>query len=99
MPPPNLAISSQMTMKLGKDIRWVEFFYKLTKIFDGIIVMVILWRHQYAAAKKVEGFRGFAEYLKNGSPDFHQTYVIFRQSSIKVFEIKRLKTGHLLFPW
>ena len=25
-PPPNLAISSQMTMKLGKDILWVEIF-------------------------------------------------------------------------
>ena len=24
--PPNLAISSQMTMKLGKDILWVEIF-------------------------------------------------------------------------
>ena len=23
-PPPNLATSSQMTMKLGKDIQWVE---------------------------------------------------------------------------
>ena len=25
-PPPNLAISSQMTMKLGKDILWGEIF-------------------------------------------------------------------------
>ena len=25
-PPPNFAISSQMTMKLGKDILWVETF-------------------------------------------------------------------------
>ena len=25
-PPPNLAISSQMTMKRGKDILWVEIF-------------------------------------------------------------------------
>ena len=24
--PPNLAISTQMTMKLGKDILWVEIF-------------------------------------------------------------------------
>ena len=25
-PPPNLAISSQITMKLGRDILWVEIF-------------------------------------------------------------------------
>ena len=25
-PPPNLAVSSQMTMKLGKGILWVEIF-------------------------------------------------------------------------
>ena len=52
--------------------------------------------------------RVFAEYLRNGSIDFHQTYVIFRQSSMVFFEIKRLKTGHvyfvvvvccLLLPW
>ena len=41
----------------------------------------------------------FDEYLKNGSTDFHQTYVIFRQSSIVSFEVKRLKTGYLLLPW
>ena len=50
-------------------------------------------------AKKVEGFEGFDEYLKNGLTDFHQTYVSFRQSSIVSFEIKRLKTGHSLLPW
>ena len=33
--------------------------YKLTKSFDDAIVMLILWRHQNATAKKVEGFRGF----------------------------------------
>ena len=37
---PNLAISSQMTMKLGKDIIWVEID-KLTKVFDDVIVMLI----------------------------------------------------------
>ena len=42
---------------------------------------------------------GFAEYLKNGSTDFHQTYVIFSQSSIEVFEIKKLKTSHSFLPW
>ena len=70
-------------------------------MFDDVIVMLILWRHQYATAK--DGFRGFSrvfdQYLKKGSIDFHQTYVIFRQSSIVSFEIKTLKTGHLLLPW
>ena len=31
-PPPNLAISSKMTMTLLKDILWVGILYKLTKI-------------------------------------------------------------------
>ena len=35
--------------------------------------------------------RVFAEYLKHGSFDFHQTYVIFRQSSIETFQIKILR--------
>ena len=39
------------------------------------------------------------EYLKNDSTDFHQTYVIFKQSSKVTFEIKTLKTGHSLLPW
>ena len=33
--------------------------YKLTKIFDDVIVMLILLRHQNATAEKVEGFRVF----------------------------------------
>ena len=33
--------------------------YKLTKMFDDVIVMLILSRHQKATSKKVEGFRGF----------------------------------------
>ena len=72
--------------------------YKLTKMFDDVIIMSILRRHQNVTAKK-RFLRVFAEYLKNGSIDFHQTYVIFRQLSILPFEIKRLKTGHLLLPW
>ena len=72
--------------------------YKLTN--EDVIVMLILLRHQNATAKKVERFlRVFAEYLKNGSTDFHQAYVIFWQSSKESFEIKRLKTGHSFFPW
>ena len=32
--------------------------YKLTKIFDDAIVMLILRRHQNATAEKIERFRG-----------------------------------------
>ena len=39
-----------------------------------------------------------AEYLRNGSTDFHQYYVIFRQSYAEVFEIRRLNIGHLSLP-
>ena len=33
--------------------------YKLTKMFDDVIVMLILLLHENATAKEVEGFRGF----------------------------------------
>ena len=55
--------------------------------------------HQKPHVLISEGFYGFSEYLKNGSTDFDQTYVIFGQSSIVSFEIKRLKTGHSLLQW
>ena len=73
--------------------------YKLTKICDDVVVMLILRRHQNATAKNRRFLRVFAEYLKNSSTDFYQTYLIFRQSSIEVFEIKRLNTGHSLLSW
>ena len=38
--------------------------------------------------------RVLTEYLKNGSTDFHQNYVTFRQSYTEVSEIKRLEIGH-----
>ena len=62
--------------------------------------MLILLRHQNETAEKNSRFsRVLAEYLKNGSTDFHQSYVSFRQSYIEVFEIKRLKIDHSLLPW
>ena len=39
------------------------------------------------------------EYLKNGSTDFHQTYVNFRQSYKELFEIKRVMIDRQLLPW
>ena len=40
-----------------------------------------------------------AEYLKNGSTDFHQTLMLLLDNHIEVFEIKRLDIGHSLLPW
>ena len=63
--------------------------YKLTKNFDDVIVMLILWRYQNETAEKNSRFsRVLAEYLKNGSTDFHQTYVSFRQSYIEFLKLK-----------
>ena len=33
--------------------------HKLTKIFDDVVVMLILWRHQNETAEKTANFRGF----------------------------------------
>ena len=55
--------------------------YKLTKNFDNVMVVSILWRSGRFS-------RVFAEYLKNGSTDFYQTYVIFRELCIVSYEIK-----------
>ena len=33
--------------------------YKLAKIFDDVIVTLILWRNQNVTAEKIEDFRGF----------------------------------------
>ena len=49
--------------------------------------------------KKWKVFEGFAEYLKNLSTDFYQTFVIFRALSVVSFKIEGLKTGHSLLPW
>ena len=46
---------------MGRDL------YKLTKIFDDVIKMRQL--------KNIRFLRVLAEYLRNGSTDFHQTYV------------------------
>ena len=54
-PLPNLALSSQKTMKFGKG----RNLYKLTTIFDDVIIMLILSRHQYETAEKIADFRGF----------------------------------------
>ena len=62
--------------------------YKLTEMFDDVIVMLILRRHLTTTAEKNRRFtRVLAEYLKNSSTDFHHSCVTFRQSYIKVSEI------------
>ena len=56
--------------------------YKLTKTFYGRYHHV-----DFITSSKCDGWKSrrfsrvFAEYLKNGPSDFHQTYVIFRLSS------------------
>ena len=84
-PPLNLAISSQITMKLGKDILWVETVTNWQKI--------MMTSSKCNSWKNGSFSRVLAEYLKNCSTDFHQTYAIL------VFEIKRSNIGHSLLPW
>ena len=59
----------------------------------------LTWLFQVRLRQNRRFSRVLAEYLKNGSPDFHQTYVTFKQSYIKAFEIKRLGIGYSLLPW
>ena len=55
--------------------------YRLTKIFDDVLVMLNLCCHQNATAEKNRRFsRVLAEYLKNSSTNFHQAYVILGNS-------------------
>ena len=72
-------------------------FYKLTKVFGDVIVMLMVRRHKNVTAEKVEGFRGFFKNILTVQLIF--TKLIVRQSSVVVFEIKRLKTDQLLLPW
>ena len=55
--------------------------YKLIKIFDDVIVILILLRlHHFDMSQQLKSgrlLRVLAEYLKNGSIDFHQTQVMF----------------------
>ena len=98
-PPPNLAISSQKTMKLGKGILWLEIFPNLQEF---LMMSSSCWFYdviKMRQLKKISRFSSvFAEYLKNCLTDFHQTYVIFRQLYTEPFEIRRLKIDHSLLP-
>ena len=60
------------------------WFYNVTKILQQ---------------KNRRFWRVLAEYLKNASTNFHQTYVMFRQLCTKVFQIKISKMCHWLLPW
>ena len=63
-PSPNLAISSQITMKLGKDILWVEIFTYWQNFFmrsSSCWLYDVIKRWQL---KKLKVFEGLAEYLK-----------------------------------
>ena len=52
--------------------------YKLTKSVDDVIVMLFYDVIKMRQLKSRKFSRVFAEYIQNGSTDFHQTYVIFR---------------------
>ena len=74
--------------------------HKLRKVFDDVIGMLILLRHQNSTAEKIEDFRRFwLNISKKVRQTFQKIDVPFRQSCIKVFEIKRLEIGHSLSPW
>ena len=89
--PPNLAISSQKAMKLGKGrdlYKWVEIFKNWQKFlmtssscwFYDVIKMRLMKNSRFSSV--------LAEYLKNGPTDFHQIYPMFRQLYIKVLKLK-----------
>ena len=72
-PSPNLAISGQMTVKLGRDILLVGIFTNWPKFFDDVIVNchADFMTSSNATAKKVEGFLGI---LLNISKTAHLLY-------------------------
>ena len=45
--------------------------------------MLISWSHQSETAEKIADFWAFWLNISNGSTDFHQTYVTFRQVYIE----------------
>ena len=64
--------------------------YKIAKNFDDVIVILIFHVIKMRQLKRYKVSRALAEYLDNGSTDFHQTYTVFIQSYVEVFEIIRL---------
>ena len=53
--------------------------YKLINRFDDVIITLI---YDVIKMRQLKSRSAFAEYLKNGSSDFHQSYVMLRQSPI-----------------
>ena len=102
-PPPNLAISSQMTTKLGRDVLWVKIFTNQQKVLITSlsfpfynVVIILIWRNSYKSGR----FMGaFAEYLKTLQLTFAKLVSFFGQLSVVPFEIKTLRTGYSLLPW
>ena len=73
--------------------------YKLTKKF--------WWGHHrvdFMTSSKLDSWKNnrisrvLAEYLKNGSTDFHKTYLSFRHVYMEGFEIEILKIDYSLLP-
>ena len=68
-------------------------------MFDDVIIFLFFDVIKIQQLRKWKVFEGYAEYLKNGPTDIHQTSVIFRRSSIVSLENDRLKKSHSLLPW
>ena len=95
-PSPNLAVSSQITVKLGKGIPWVEIFTNWNKF---LMTSSSCWFYDVIKMRQIKKWKVFESFCWTSQKQFHQTHVIFRQSPMASFEIKRLKTGHSLLPW
>ena len=69
-------------------------FYKLIKILMTSSSRQFYDVIKIGQQKNIQFWKVLAEYLKNASTDFNQSYVIFRQLYIDMHEIKILKIGH-----
>ena len=68
--------------------------YKLTKILMTSSSRQFYDVIKIGQQKNRQFWRVFAEYLKNASTDFYQSFIIFRQLYIDMHEIEILKIGH-----
>ena len=61
--PLNLAVSSPMVMKLGRDVLWIKIFSN----WEKVLMMSLSFVDMLEQLKKWNPLRLFAEYLKNRS--------------------------------
>ena len=80
-------------------ILWVEIFTNWQNFWWHHRHVDFMTSSKWDSWKNSTFFNVVAEYLKNYSTDFHQTYVTFRQVYTDVFENKRWKIDHSLLKW